>query len=79
MRYSFPDGARLYCRNCREEQPHQLALYDYEHVMCIPCGRLTRATEVAATYATDDEILPRIILPARLLPGYVEETDDETS
>ena len=71
MRYSFPDGARLYCRNCREEQPHLSA---GRQVMRTTCGRLTKSAEIAAIYATDDERpRPRIILPARLMPDYVED------
>lgn len=72
MIYSFPNGARLYCRTCRAEQCHNGLR---EHVICLTCGRLTRAAEIAAIYATDDETRPRIILPARLMPGYVEDDD----
>jgi len=46
-------------------------------VYCRVCGRQTSAAEITTIYATDDETRPRIILPARLMPG-VEETDDPT-
>lgn len=71
QRYTFAQGALLYCRRCERLRPHR-SLRDRSGVECIRCNRHILTVEVVACYSADETRNPAfIMLPWRLLPPEI--------
>lgn len=66
MRVDFPKGARLFCRSCQAEQPHNVDPADRQYVRCEECGRRILGAEIMTTYAYDYQHPVLLMLPLRL-------------